>query len=115
MCARIIHMDTAAANAVSSRGVLGPMPRIASLFALLLVCSPLAAAETVTAELPVSDLRLVPDPYAGCSVFSGATKAFAVCAYAGGGQPYRYDLESDGSPILSSRDRKSTRLNSSHR
>ncbi|HEY6138070.1 MAG TPA: hypothetical protein VI670_09935 [Thermoanaerobaculia bacterium] len=79
------------------------MPRIASLFALLLVCSPLAAAETVTAELPVSDLRLVPDPYAGCSVFSGATKAFAVCAYAGGGQPYRYDLESDGSPILSSR------------
>lgn len=78
------------------------MFRSAAVLALLL-CAPLAAAQSVTAELPVADLRLVPGPYTACAVFSGATKAFAVCNVAGGGQPYRYDLAPDGQPILSSR------------
>ena len=79
------------------------MSRLALLFATLLICAPLAAADYVTAELPASDLRLVPAPYTSCSVVSGATKAYAFCTPYGGGLTYRYDLAPDGAPIFGSR------------
>ncbi|HYU24392.1 MAG TPA: hypothetical protein VEO74_04255, partial [Thermoanaerobaculia bacterium] len=78
------------------------MPRFAFLFTAFLVCVPLGAAELVTPELPVADLRLVPDPATGCAVASGTTKAYAICrTYSG--NIYRFELDRDGTPILSTR------------
>src|SRR3954447_10281864 len=95
-------MDAAARNDVCCRGGPGPMPRIAFLFTVLLVCSPLAAAEIVTPEMPASDLRLAPDQRTTCSVIPTAPKAYAVCSKAGAGT-YRVELDVDGRPLLATR------------
>jgi hypothetical protein len=78
------------------------MPRIRTLFATLLVCSPLAAAETVTPEMPASELHLAPDSMTTCSVIASAPKAYAICSKAGA-VLYRMDLDVDGRPLLATR------------
>jgi hypothetical protein len=78
------------------------MPRFALLVTAFLVCSPLAAAEVVTPELPVADLRLAADAGTSCSVVSGDTKAYAICGLYSGNR-YRIDLDRDGTPLLSTR------------
>ena len=78
------------------------MPRAIALLAALLVCSPLAAAEIVTSEMPVADLHLAPDYWTYCSVHADTPKAFATCGKAGSLQ-VRYDLAADGKPILATR------------
>lgn len=78
------------------------MPRFAYLLAPLLVCSPLAAAEIVTSELPASDLHLAPDSMTTCSVIATAPKAYAVCGKAGA-VTVRMELDVDGRPLLATR------------
>lgn len=69
---------------------------------LLFVCAPLAAAEVVTPERPVAEMRFAPDVNTWCSVASGDTKAYAICGlYSGNG--YRIDLDREGTPLLSTR------------
>src|SRR6266700_1817272 len=80
----------------------GPMlHRLAFLVAALLACVNLAAAESVTPEIPASDLP-VPDASTFCSVISGATKAYTICDTLGGGL-WRMELAADGKPILATR------------
>ena len=76
------------------------MPRLPFLAAVLLLALN-ASAQRVTPELPVS-MQPVPDSNTGCSVISGATKAFALCG-AFGGPLYRVDLAGDGKPLLPTR------------
>jgi hypothetical protein len=78
------------------------MPRFALLFTAFLVFSPLGAAEIVTPERPVADLRLAADAGTWCSVVSGDTKAYAICGLYSGNR-YRIDLGRDGTPLLSTR------------
>ncbi|HKS25892.1 MAG TPA: hypothetical protein VJZ76_24090 [Thermoanaerobaculia bacterium] len=78
------------------------MPRIASLFAALFVCSGLAAAENVTPEMPASELHLAPDALTTCSVIATAPKAYAVCSKAGVSSS-RMNLDVDGRPLLATR------------
>lgn len=73
-----------------------------TVLVLLLLATTLAAAETVTSEVPVSDPRLAPDFDTYCTVHPDAPKAFAVCGKSGS-RTYRYDLEPDGKPLLGTR------------
>lgn len=78
------------------------MSRLALFPIAFLICSSLAAADIVSPELPVADLRLVPDPNTSCSVVSGERTAYALCN-SGGKMLDRIELDAEGKPDLATR------------